>query len=326
MACPRRTAAARTPRPARGSARVTVLRYPTASNLDELSLLEQVATLEWGRSPADLESADLVVLPGSKHVSADFDWVRERGLSDALERRVATGGRVLAICGGMQIAGRSLHDDGAGESRRDGARPAGTSDVFAATKRVGRVRLALRRAARTLGVHSRACQWAAMRSATGQAEPWDPCLTHCRTVWASRAVRYSASTPTDCSRTRRSCAALLGAAPYQSIEQVIDELTDAVLPISTLTASRRWRASDDLSLRGSWSPAARAPALRSRPLARAREHRRREGQVDGGVRRRHARGRARVAGQRHPVRQVGEVEGRGGEDRTSARRRLGQDR
>ncbi|MGH2833346.1 MAG: cobyric acid synthase, partial [Solirubrobacteraceae bacterium] len=75
------------PRHANGSARVAVLRYPTASNLDELTLIEQVATLEWTDTPAAIESADLVVLPGSKHVSADLQWTREWGIAGALARR-----------------------------------------------------------------------------------------------------------------------------------------------------------------------------------------------------------------------------------------------
>jgi adenosylcobyric acid synthase len=61
--------------------RVIVIRYPTASNLDELKPLEQVAQLVWAREPDDLAGADLIVLPGSKNVSADLDWLRTRGFA-----------------------------------------------------------------------------------------------------------------------------------------------------------------------------------------------------------------------------------------------------
>ncbi len=136
---PEEDGAARAARPGSAAARVAVVRYPTASNLDELSLIEQVATLEWTAAPAAIESADLVVLPGSKHVSADLEWVRERGLAGALARRVAAGGRVLAICGGMQIAGRRLRDDGTGERGGRGLELLALDTIFARTKRVGRV-------------------------------------------------------------------------------------------------------------------------------------------------------------------------------------------
>ncbi len=99
-------AAAPAPRP--GAPRVAVVRYPTASNLDELKLLEQVADVRWAGRPEDLAGAELVILPGSKHVAADLAWLRERGVADAVSERVAAGGRVLALCGGLQMVGESL--------------------------------------------------------------------------------------------------------------------------------------------------------------------------------------------------------------------------
>jgi adenosylcobyric acid synthase len=51
---------------------VAVVRYPTASNLDEFRQLEQVARVEWVTDPRAIDNADLVILPGSKHVIADL--------------------------------------------------------------------------------------------------------------------------------------------------------------------------------------------------------------------------------------------------------------
>lgn len=93
------------PPPRAGAPRVAVVRYPTASNLDELKLLEQVADVRWAERPEELAGAELVIVPGSKHVSADLDWLRERGLAAAVSERLAAGGRVLALCGGLQMAG-----------------------------------------------------------------------------------------------------------------------------------------------------------------------------------------------------------------------------
>jgi adenosylcobyric acid synthase len=98
--------------------RVAVVLYPTASNLDEFRAVEQVADVVWARSPEDLHDADLVVLPGSKHVAGDLTWLRASGLADAVRARVSRGERVLAICGGLQMLGERLDDpagvDGAG--------------------------------------------------------------------------------------------------------------------------------------------------------------------------------------------------------------------
>ena len=86
---------------------VAIVRYPTASNLDEYKPLEQIARVRWATSPSDLGASALVVLPGSKHVSADLAWLRERGLADALAEIDTP---LLGICGGMQMLGQRLDD------------------------------------------------------------------------------------------------------------------------------------------------------------------------------------------------------------------------
>lgn len=66
--------------------------------------------------------ADLVILPGSKSVRADLAFLRANGWHHALLRHLRYGGKLMGICGGMQMLGRRIHDpDG-----REG--PAGTSD------------------------------------------------------------------------------------------------------------------------------------------------------------------------------------------------------
>jgi adenosylcobyric acid synthase len=91
---------------------VAALRYPTASNLDEFKPIEQVADIVWARQIADLEGADLVVLPGSKHVAGDLAWVRDRGLDGAVRSAASRGIRVLGICGGLQMLGDEIADEG----------------------------------------------------------------------------------------------------------------------------------------------------------------------------------------------------------------------
>ncbi len=89
---------------------VAVVRYPFASNLDEFKALEQVTRVRWARVPADLDDASLVVLPGSKHVVSDLAWLRSTGLDRAIAKGARSGSRTLAVCGGLQMLGRRLHD------------------------------------------------------------------------------------------------------------------------------------------------------------------------------------------------------------------------
>jgi adenosylcobyric acid synthase len=130
-------AAVALPRP--GAPRVAVVRYPTASNLDELKLIEQAAELVWARAPNDLDGAGLVILPGSKHVAADIDWLRSSGIADAVVARAAGGTRVLGICGGLQMLGDRIDDDAGVDGSADGLALLPLRTVFGRAKRIERV-------------------------------------------------------------------------------------------------------------------------------------------------------------------------------------------
>lgn len=122
---------------------VAVVRYPSASNLDEFALLEQVADVRWATRGWHLDGAAMVVLPGSKHVAADLAWLRSTGLDAAVQAAAGSGTRVLGICGGLQLLGERLSDphgiDGSGE----GLSLLPVATTFRPGKAVGRRSVAL---------------------------------------------------------------------------------------------------------------------------------------------------------------------------------------
>jgi adenosylcobyric acid synthase len=93
-----------------GAPVVAVVRYPYASNLDELHLLPHAAHMRWATRPADLAGVDLVILPGSKHVSADAAWMRSTGVADAVIAAATANVRVLGVCGGCMLLGGEVTD------------------------------------------------------------------------------------------------------------------------------------------------------------------------------------------------------------------------
>ena len=110
-------------RPQNNGFRVAVPVYPRISNhtdLDALGLHPGVE-LFWIGPGEPLPAADLVILPGSKNVRADLEFLRAQGWADAILRHVRYGGRVIGICGGMQMLGSWIHDPHAVEG------PAGSS-------------------------------------------------------------------------------------------------------------------------------------------------------------------------------------------------------
>lgn len=61
--------------------------------------------------PGDAPPAcDLIILPGSKSTRADLAWLRAQGWDHVIARHLRYGGKVLGICGGLQMLGRAVHD------------------------------------------------------------------------------------------------------------------------------------------------------------------------------------------------------------------------
>ena len=96
-----------------GAAHIAILTYPHIANFDDLDPLknEPGVTLTWLRAgdviPAN---TDLVILPGSKSTIADLQFVRAQGWDIDLKAHHRRGGRILGICGGYQMLGKTLSD------------------------------------------------------------------------------------------------------------------------------------------------------------------------------------------------------------------------
>ena len=57
-----------------------------------------------------ISDADLIILPGSKNVQTDLDWLLGEGWAPRIRRHLRYGGKLVGICGGMQMLGMRLHD------------------------------------------------------------------------------------------------------------------------------------------------------------------------------------------------------------------------
>lgn len=91
---------------------IVIVAYPRISNLDEFKPLQELpgVSLAWARDAEAIKAADLLVLPGSKHVADDLAWLRAGDMAAAIERHVAAGKPALAVCGGLQMLGERIED------------------------------------------------------------------------------------------------------------------------------------------------------------------------------------------------------------------------
>ncbi len=116
---------------------VAVIRLRWMSNFTDLDALsaEPGVRVRFTRSVADVQRADLVVVPGTKATVEDLARLRSSGLADALTARAGAGDPILGICGGYQLLGERIVDDfesGDGEVAGLGVLPVSTR--FAADK------------------------------------------------------------------------------------------------------------------------------------------------------------------------------------------------
>jgi adenosylcobyric acid synthase len=207
-----------------GRPRVAVIRYPCASNLDEFKALEDVADVVWATTPAAIAAADLVVLPGSKHVAADLAWLRGQDLAGA----VAAAPRVLAICGGLQMLGDRIDDPTGVDGSARGLGLLAVDTTFAADKATRRT------TARFAPLEP---PWAALSgvevagyeirhgttAANGTAAVLEPALGFAGGGVLGVYLHGLFEQPPF-------TAAVLGVAPGGSLDDAIDDLADAVEP------------------------------------------------------------------------------------------------
>jgi adenosylcobyric acid synthase len=109
-----------------GAFRIVVPALPRISNHTDFDALRQHPQVDFHFVAPDQAPppADLVILPGSKSVRADLAHLRAQGWEAYLQRHLRYGGRLLGICGGLQMLGRGLADPLGLEG------PAGTSAGF----------------------------------------------------------------------------------------------------------------------------------------------------------------------------------------------------
>jgi len=92
--------------------KVVVPILPRISNhtdFDPLRLHPQI-DFEFIPHNTPIPPADLVILPGSKSVRADLQYLQNNNWTEYLQKHLRYGGKLIGICGGFQMLGKQVHD------------------------------------------------------------------------------------------------------------------------------------------------------------------------------------------------------------------------
>jgi len=92
--------------------KVVIPKFPRISNHTDYDplLLNSDLNVEFVKNPKNCSGADLIILPGSKSVRDDLNWLYEMGWDQFLNKHLRYGGRLMGVCGGFQMLGQTIHD------------------------------------------------------------------------------------------------------------------------------------------------------------------------------------------------------------------------
>jgi adenosylcobyric acid synthase len=98
--------------PGQAAIRIAVVRLPRISNFTDFELLEQHAAVDYVPMGASLECYDCIILPGTKNTVEDLVDLNKSGMDKRILGARSHGVPVIGICGGYQMLGKTLIDDG----------------------------------------------------------------------------------------------------------------------------------------------------------------------------------------------------------------------
>jgi cobyric acid synthase len=125
---------------------IAVIALPRVSNHDDLDPFRRAGCrIRVVTNPAELATAHIIIIPGSKSTIADLRWMKSRGLDQAIIEAANRNVTVVGICGGYQILGQQLDDPDATESPEPQSEPGlgllPTSTIFDTQKTTRRVNI-----------------------------------------------------------------------------------------------------------------------------------------------------------------------------------------
>jgi len=96
----------------KGAFRVVVPSLPRMSNHTDFDALRAHpdVDLRFVREGEAIPGADLIILPGSKNTRGDLAWLDTHGWREQIARHLRYGGKVVGVCGGFQMLGKTVGD------------------------------------------------------------------------------------------------------------------------------------------------------------------------------------------------------------------------
>ena len=73
-------------------------------------MYEPDVEIVYSRNPAEIENADMVIIPGSKNTVKDLMFLKESHLDESIKQAFSKGIQIMGLCGGYQMLGKKIYD------------------------------------------------------------------------------------------------------------------------------------------------------------------------------------------------------------------------
>ncbi|UCE70806.1 MAG: hypothetical protein JSU99_05725, partial [Nitrospiraceae bacterium] len=92
--------------------KIVVLGLRYISNFTDFDpfMYEEDVEIKYSLDEADINNADLIIVPGSKNTVSDLLFLREHGIEESVKTAVKKGISLVGICGGYQMLGQKIQD------------------------------------------------------------------------------------------------------------------------------------------------------------------------------------------------------------------------
>lgn len=101
---------------------IAIVRLPRISNFTDFEPFVALPNVRvrYVMSPSELDTSDLIILPGTKNTVQDLLWLRSKGLASKICKIAKGGTPVIGICGGYQMLGNYVIDESGIEGDKAG--------------------------------------------------------------------------------------------------------------------------------------------------------------------------------------------------------------
>lgn len=91
---------------------IGVIKFPHMSNFTDLNYISTFNEIgvKYIENKEELQSVDIIVIPGSKNTIEDLRYIKANGFSKEIYKAKNEGKLILGICGGFQMLGKLLED------------------------------------------------------------------------------------------------------------------------------------------------------------------------------------------------------------------------